>query len=380
MGKWPWTRIFTMAVDLIFASAAGQSSPDDVPAVRSRAIYILWALFWALMIVVAIQDQLDADAIRWWEPLLWEGSSALAATLWLMAQRRVDHRYSRYLDQPLRWFAQHLKWMPLVIGTFITGVYAVRHGVYALLNEHYEHESWPFVFVYEAIKLTLFAGLWLGIVFGFNSFARWQHERQRLLLLQKSLAEAQLSQLKAQLRPHFLFNALNTISALMQQDVSRADRLLARTSELLRSTLQSDDRGIVSLQEELRLIDLFAQIMQERFSDRVSVDWSIEPETLTAAIPSLLLQPLLENAFKHGVEKSREPVLIEVRASKHDNRLHLAVRNTGSLQNELREGVGVRNCRERLRVAYGQSARFTLDQNGGEVVAQIEIPFQESAA
>jgi sensor histidine kinase YesM len=353
---------------------------SEAPLSTWRAFYILWAMFWALMIVVAVQDQLHAENIEWWEPLLWEGSSAVAATLWILLQRRVDHRYRQYLHEPMKWFAHHLKWMPLIAATFIVGVYSFRHLVYELLDTVYEHESWTFIAVYESVKLVLFAGLWLGILFGFSSFEQWRRERRQLALLQRSLAEAQLAQLKAQLRPHFLFNALNTISALMHVDAERADRLLARLSELLRASLQSGDQDRISLHEELRLLELYAQVMQERFADRVSLEWRIDDGARDAHVPALLLQPLLENAFKHGVEKSREPVHIEITANREGAALALAVANTGRLHGEASGGVGLQNCRERLRVMYGDAANLTLSQAANMTCARILLPYEERAA
>ena len=353
---------------------------SEAPLSTWRAFYILWAVFWALMLVVAVQDQLHAENIEWWEPLLWEGSSAVAATLWILLQRRVDHRYRQYLHEPVKWFAHHLKWMPLIAATFIVGVYSFRHLVYELLDTVYEHESWTFIAVYESVKLVLFAGLWLGILFGFSSFEQWRRERRQLALLQRSLAEAQLAQLKAQLRPHFLFNALNTISALMHVDAERADRLLARLSELLRASLQSGDQDRISLHEELRLLELYAQVMQERFADRVSLEWRIDDRARDAHVPALLLQPLLENAFKHGVEKSREPVHIEITANREGAALALAVANTGRLHGEASGGVGLQNCRERLRVMYGDTANLTLSQAANMTCARILLPYEERAA
>jgi two-component sensor histidine kinase len=353
---------------------------SETPLSTWRAFYILWAVFWALMMVVAVQDQLHTDEVEWWEPLLWEGSSGLAATFWLLMQRRIDRRYRQYLHEPVRWFAHHLKWMPLVAATFIAAVYAFRHWVYGLVGAVYEHEPWSFVIIYESIKLALFAGLWLGILFGFSSFEQWRRERSQLASLQRSLAEAHLAQLKAQLRPHFLFNALNTISALMHVDAERADRLLARLSELLRASLQSGDRERISLQEELRLLELYAQVMQERFADRVSLEWRIEDDARDAHVPALLLQPLLENAFKHGVEKSRDPVHIEIAANREGAALALAVTNTGRLHGDASSGVGLRNCRERLRVMYGEAANLTLSQVADMTCARILLPYEERAA
>jgi sensor histidine kinase YesM len=334
-----------------------------------------WAAVCLLLILVAIQDHVHDSSTAWWEPLLWEGSSCVGATAWLLCQRRNKQRFAPYLDQPLQWFGRHLVWLPLFIVTFISFVYGVRHAVYALLGGRYTHESWLFVFGYESLKLLLFSGLWLGIIFGFDSFEQWQAQRRRLLELQKSLAEAQLSQLKAQLRPHFFFNALNTISALMHVDVERADRMLARLGDLLRISLQINDREMTTLRDEMRTLELFAQIMQERFADRVALDWNIDANLTDAQMPMLLLQPLLENAFKHGVERSVGPVRIEIAARRENNNLLLEIRNTGSvLAADWREGVGLRNCRERLRVIYGQDATLQLMSDADSVVATVALP------
>lgn len=359
------------------------SAPDLAEEARERSrtnltLWLIWGVFWLLMMVISVQDQLDNDAIRWWEPILWEGSSAVGATLWLVLQRRAQARYAQYLDQPLRWFGHQLKWLPLIAITFVAGVFALRHGVYYLAGETYEHESWTFVFLYESIKLTLFFGLWMGIVFGLDSYGQWQTQRRRLLTLQKTLAEAQLSQLKAQLRPHFFFNALNTISALMHVDIERADRLLARLGDLLRMSLQSGDQEVAALSAEIRMLELYAQVMHERFADRVTLEWDLDPRSLDADVPAFLLQPLLENAFKHGVERSSEPVRIVISSRRKDDELWLSVRNTqSSLAKDLREGVGMRNCRERLSVLYGEAAWLSLTQVDAEVEARIVLPFRE---
>lgn len=339
------------------------------------SLYAMWALFWLLMIVVAVQDHRGHSGIHWWEPILWESSSCVVATFWLLLERRAAHRWNEYLAQPWRWFARHLVWMPVVIVTFVIAVYGIRHGVYALYGDTYEHRSWPYLFLYESIKLFLFTGLWLGIIFGLTSFARWQQEREKLITLQKHLAESQLAQLKAQLQPHFLFNALNTISSLMQVDVERADRLLTRLADLLRSSLQASTRDMTSLREELKLLEMYALIMQERFTGRVTLAWNVADDALDVEVPAMLLQPLLENAFKHGVERCRDPVAIRIAAEKHGDDLRVTIHNCDSLLSTAPSGgIGLRNCRERLELIYGARASLQLAQEGDGVVARITLP------
>jgi LytS/YehU family sensor histidine kinase len=283
------------------------------------------------------------------------------------------------LDQPLRWFGKHLAWMPVVVFSFIGAIYAIRHAVYAAAGVDYEHEGWAELLFFEGVKLFLFAALWICIIFGLESFGRWRLERERLLALQKTLAQSQLAQLRAQLQPHFLFNALNTISALMQTDVERADRLLTRLADLLRASLASGGRQMTSLRDEIKLLELYASIMQERFAGRVSLRWDIAPDAQEAPIPAMLLQPLLENAYKHGVERSSTPVRIEVTASRQQENLLISIRNTGTIHSGRAPGIGLLNCRERLALIYGDRARLDLETDADAVIARLTLPSEPPA-
>jgi two-component sensor histidine kinase len=345
----------------------------QIGAFHGRILLGAWSLFWVLMLVISVQEHVVDGAHRWWEPFVWEGSSAITASIlaWVML---------RYLAGPSagapgQWLRRLLPWLPLLCTIFVVTNFGLRHGIYALANTRYFHESWSHVFLYESLKFFLFFGLWIGIVFGLHSFSQWREQNERLQRLQKALAEAQLAQLKAQLRPHFLFNTLNTISSMMQVDVARADRLLTRLADLLRISLTAGERDTVSLQEELRLLQLYASIMEERFTDRVSVHWRIPEDMLGVPIPTLLLQPLLENAFKHGVEPSTAPQVIDICAHRDDTALHVMIRNTCAKNPDFgREGVGLRNCRERLQVLYGDAATLSLTGGHGEVTATVSLP------
>jgi LytS/YehU family sensor histidine kinase len=348
---------------------------------NNSALFYLWGLFWLLMVAVALEDERHSHGVLWWQPLLWEGSSAFVGTLWLLLERRMATRWDHLLSEPLRWFGRHFAWLPVVVVTFISSVYAIRHGVYALAGLTYEHDPWPQVFVYESLKLLLFSGLWFAVIFGLSSFGLWKQERERLLTLQKHLAESQLSQLRTQLQPHFLFNALNTISSLMQVDVERADRLLAQLADLLRSSLQVGERQMTSLRAELALLDLYTRIMQERFAGHVTLSHEIADDTLDAEVPAMLLQPLLENAYKHGVERSSQPVAIAITTRRDAAQLHVTVRNTGEIRATAGgEGIGLRNCRERLELLFGGRAALDLVQEGDAVAAKLTLPWRRHAA
>jgi sensor histidine kinase YesM len=360
---------------------SASASPNSASPSANRALFAIWTLFWLLMIVVSVADHSDRRHYRWWEPYLWEGTSCLVATMWLLLQRRVANRWNVYLAQPARWFKRHIAWFPIVAVTFVSLDYALRHAVYALAHLTYNHSPWPTIFVYETIKLLLYSALWLCILFGLASFTLWRQERERLLTLQKDFAESQLAQLRAQLQPHFLFNALNTISSLMQVDVDRADRLLAQLAELLRSSLQAGTKQLTPLREELKVLALYTDIMRERFAGRVLLSWDIAGDTLDAAVPVLLLQPLLENAFKHGVERSSQPVAVRIAVRREGNVLRVSVHNSGGiLAAEPGRGIGLANCRERLKVLYGEQGHLDLAQDAEGVAARLSLPFQREAA
>ncbi|WP_043691628.1 histidine kinase [Luteibacter sp. 9133] len=341
----------------------------------AKTFAAFWAAFWLLMISASLQDALRNPATHWWEPVLWEGSSALIATNWMLLAIRVRGRYAPYLAKPLRWFGAYLRWLPVVVVTWIAMAYAIRTGVYAMMGLSYQHPGWGFVVVYESVKLTIFTGLWLGVLFGVDSYAQWRVQRHRLLQTQRALAEAQLAQLQGQLRPHFLFNALNTVSALMHTDVARADQLVTTLGDLLRISLRTHGNEMTLLTEELRTLALYAEIMRERFRHRVTLSWQTDDTILSVAVPALLLQPLLENAFKHGVERTTTPVHIEVGARRAGSLLQIVVSNSGTLLAEdQKDGVGLRNCRERLSIIYGAAASLVIRNEGDCVAARIAIP------
>lgn len=361
--------------------AAGVHSNYDatLPPKTLATFWALWAAFWLLMIGVALQEALRNPPTRLWEPVLWEGSSALVATGWMFLAVRVHGRHAPYLDKPLIWFGSYLRWLPLIVITWITVVYPMRYGVYAVMGRTYEHPSWGFVFVYEGVKLSIFTGLWLGILFGIDSYGQWQLQWRRLLQTQKALAEAQLAQLQGQLRPHFLFNALNTVSALMHTDVARADRLVAALGDLLRISLRSNEHEMTPLAEELRTLELYADVMLERFRDHATLDWQIDQALLDIPVPALLLQPLLENAFKHGVEPTVAHVRIIVSVRRESGSLEIVISNSGSmLAPEHRDGVGFRNCRERLGIIYGDTASLRVRNVGDGVAAHVLIPLKDT--
>ncbi|HEY1315267.1 MAG TPA: histidine kinase [Steroidobacteraceae bacterium] len=336
----------------------------------------LWATLWTLVAIIESSYYIHNPSIPPWQPLTLILSLTCTIALWLTFELRSD-RYLRFpLDPPRPWFLYHLRRLPMLAAGYIVIVFGLRHAVFAMAGVRYDHLPWQGQIPFELAKASLFYCLWLGLVFGTLSLLKSREQSAQLDQVQKALLESQLAQLQAQLRPHFLFNTLNTVSSLMQIDIARADRVLARLADLLRASLSAASTSTVALRQELSLLHLYADIMQERFSGRVQVEWQIAENATAIPVPAMILQPLLENAFRYGIELTTGVENIWVVATLARGQLIVTIRNTGStLRDGWRAGVGITNCRERLRVLYGDAAGIDLSNHAaGGVLASVSVP------
>ena len=347
-----------------------------------RVVCFAWCLFWALMVLIAVQDVRQDGGRALWQPVLWESSSALViSALWLL-QRRMTARHDGLVAQPWRWFMLQAGWLPLYWIAFVPLVYAIRHGVYALLGAHYVHAPWTDLLLYEQLRLSLFIALFTVITFGLLSYRRMVEETLRSERAAAQLGQAQLQQLAQQMQPHFLFNALNTISSLMHTDVAQADATLVELAALLRATLQAGREAQSALEAEVALAHAYTQVMAARFGERVRVSWNIAPDTGRLPIPAVSLQPLVENVFKHTVERQAGPVGIAVSAMRADELLVVRIDDDrGTLADGAIPGVGLANLRARLRNLYGGAAELRLSQLApAGVRAEMRVPCGSSCA
>jgi two-component system LytT family sensor kinase len=206
----------------------------------------------------------------------------------------------------------------------------------------------------------------------------------RTAQLETRLVEAQLKTLQQQLHPHFLFNTLHAISALMHRDVEAADRTLMRLSDLLRLTLENLGQQEIPLQAELDFLSKYVQIEQTRFADRLIVRFDVQPETLDTLVPNLILQPLVENAIKHGVAKKTGPGHIDISARREGDKLRMEVRDDGVGLSEnaltaLQKGIGVSTTRARLQHLFGADCRFEFHRQAEGLSVVVVIPWQTEA-
>jgi len=227
----------------------------------------------------------------------------------------------------------------------------------------------------------------LGLAHAANYYRRFRERERRAAQLElesaqleTQLTRAQLDALKMQLHPHFLFNTLNSISVLMQEDVAAANQMLMRLSDLLRLALKNTDAQEVPLKQELDFLNSYLEIEQTRFQDRLQVTIKADAETLDAKVPNLILQPLVENCIRHAVAPKAGASTIEICAARRREFLELIVRDDGAGLSETNggaKGIGLANTRTRLEKLYGANHEFELaPADGGGLQVTISIPFQ----
>jgi two-component system LytT family sensor kinase len=236
------------------------------------------------------------------------------------------------------------------------------------------HVKWDFISIVALWwGMLLATGVWV-ILYVRYSARRGQEVRETQLQL--ALREARLLALEAQINPHFLFNSLNSIRALVEIDPGRAQDMVTRLSNVLRTSLRPNDEHTVTLRSELETVADYLALETARFADRLHSAIAADEAAVRCLIPPMVLQTLVENAVKHGIGQARGRADLLIRASVDDQNLVIAVENTGKLAESRADGIhlGLKNTRERLKLLYGGRASLSLEENGDRVVATVAIP------
>jgi signal transduction histidine kinase len=252
----------------------------------------------------------------------------------------------------------------------------------------YPSVPWSSYFQRRALEQLDWSLMVYAVIVGVSHAIAFYHESQERKLkaaqLETRLVEARLKTLEAELHPHFLFNTLHAISTLVHRDPESADRMISRLSDLLRITFDRTGEPKVSLKEEIDFLQKYLDIEQTRFQDRLTVHVSVEPDALDGDVPRMILQPIVENAIKHGIAGRHGGNQIQILAGRDGDRLWMQVRdNGGGLQvrtlKALRTGVGLSNTRARLDCLYGRHYRLEFSDKHGGLSVLIAIPFQRVA-
>lgn len=259
--------------------------------------------------------------------------------------------------------------------------------VLVFVNLPVNHPHMPYwrrvtLYLYQEF-LTNMAIFWVGFLLlrGVSYYERFRENEQIASQLEAQLANARLSALRMQLNPHFLFNTMNGISSLMRTDVEAADRMLEQLSFLMRITIERGDAPLISLREEMEFIETFLTMQAHRYSGRVEQHVHVAPELYEALVPTMLLQPIVENAFKHGLAKVVSGGKLSLTADRESDYMHIVVRNSGAslkpAKTEGGHGLGLANVQSRLQLHYGDDYKFSIEEPEREVVeVAIRLPLQ----
>ncbi|MFC0185031.1 Histidine kinase [Pseudarcicella hirudinis] len=217
--------------------------------------------------------------------------------------------------------------------------------------------------------------IWTLFYYAFHYFERKSEAEVEKVKLQSSIKETESKVLRAQMNPHFMFNALNSIRALILEDPEKAQKGITQLSNILRSSLLADRRKTVMLNEELRTVDDYLALEKIRYEDRLQIRKNIYPETLNVQVPPMLLQTLVENAIKHGVSKPVKGGFVSIETKMTNDKLLIIISNTGVLETTESGGFGLENTAHRLELLFGPEAKFRIFQASKDVVtAEITIP------
>ncbi len=286
-----------------------------------------------------------------------------------------------WLDLPIPQVVPRVLAVNLALALLLVGIVTVyflavppagtsfgAHGLTAVIA------TW-FIFVFNDFIIFTF---WSGIYFGFAYFKRQRRLEIERYQAQTALAEAELRGLKSQLNPHFFFNSLNSLRALVLEDPARAQEAITQMAAILRYHLQSGERTLVPLADEIDTVEQYLALELIRFEDRLTIERAIDPAALPSLVPPLALQTLVENAVKYGVSRDAGAAVLTLSARQREGRLEISVRNTGALRNGSSGqsiGLGLTNLRTRLRLLFADRAALQLHEpEAGWVEARIELP------
>jgi two-component system, LytTR family, sensor kinase len=328
---------------------------------RAWAIYVAGVLLYGAYLGINQFIGLAGNTtIAPWKPFIWEMSSVLVV-VWLIPLIIFFERRFR-LDARPRWrtVLLHLGAALAYSGLHITGMLLLRHLAYSIAGEHYDNGDLTLRFIYELQKDLVTYLTVLLVIFAGREFQIRRTGELRAAELAGELSQARLSQLTAQIEPHFLFNALNAISNRMHEDVEAADRMISDLGSLMRAAYDSSNQALVPLSRELEWLRGYASMMTERFRGQLSFELNVPQDLGALQVPRLLLQPLVENALRHGLSSGHGTLRVDV--TLQDQRLHYQICDdgVGIKDTTVTFGTGLSNVARRLELLYPGSHVFRI--------------------
>ncbi|MCU0379981.1 MAG: histidine kinase [Chitinophagaceae bacterium] len=258
-----------------------------------------------------------------------------------------------------------------IVDSLLTTVFGIR-------IESEEHIGETQVIISNSFYAFVYLFMWNMIYFIYHYIVKSRKQQLDTLKLQSLVKELELKTIKSHINPHFIFNALNSIRALIDENPARARDAITELSNILRSSMQSENLETVPLERELSIVKDYLALEHIRFEDRLRVEYDIDEDTLDQPIPPMMLQTLVENAIKHGISRYEGGGVVKIISDFRDNNHELIVRNTGKLNGGMtREGFGLTSTASRLGLLFGEKASFEISEtNGNMVEARVRIPVE----
>lgn len=348
------------------------------PGARFWLIYaIVWlalGLWHGVNAVVGLRNA--GEVLPAWQPLSWELTSVSVIAVLAIALARFERRFP--LSGP-GWPARLLWHLPAVVAFSLlhtSAMVGLRKLVYAFNGAHYDFGDWRLGLFYEFQKDLITYAMIAGVCIGWRLWRERRAHELAVVRLERDLGAARLAQLTAQIEPHFMFNTLNAISNRMHEDVDAADRMIAAFADLLRAALAESGEAEVRVGDDAVWLERYFELMRERFRDKLVAHVAVDAAALEARIPRLLLQPLVENAFEHGLASGRGRVDVVVAA--RGERLVCTVEDDGAgIAPQSTPGVGLANVKGRLALMYPNDHRFAIvPRPGGGTRIEIDLPLR----
>ncbi|NOT06865.1 MAG: histidine kinase [Gemmatimonadales bacterium] len=364
--------------------------PTNRPLRRAMAPLVALAIWLVIVVGTGFQNYatytLKGEKTTLGKTLLWAFNDW---TGWLLLGPLVFYLARRFrIERPM---VQSRLALHALLALLVSAAHGLMYWWMEFMTGGLWKEMTPWQLVPVYISKSLIFGLMIygalvAASHGIEYYRRYKDRELRATQLTSQLSKARLEVLKMQLQPHFLFNTLHAISALVTKNPSAADRIITRLGDLLRLSLQSNGTQEVPLKQELEFVDKYIDIQLTRFQDRLHIQVNAAPDALTGMVPSLLLQPLIENSIKYGVERHEAPSRIDVRARKVGDRLRLEVADDGpgfpaTIKTPLPgRGLGLANTRARIAALYGDAGTLEIGEApGGGALVIIDLPFRTDA-
>ena len=346
---------------------------------RKLLFWMAYACTWLALgtwfgLNVIIGHRNSGQPIAAWEPLTWELSSVAVLGVLAVFAYHFERRFPLSgADWPRR-LAIHVPAAIVFSAIHVVVMVGIRKLIYLAHGQNYDFGDPLLGFAYELQKDLITYAAIVGFCVAWRAVRARRERELAVIRLERDLSEARLAQLTAQIEPHFMFNTLNAISNRMHEDVDAADRMIAAFADLLRAALSESGSAYVTVADDVVWLERYFELIRERFRGKLETNVVLDPAARNARIPRLLLQPLAENAFEHGLKSGRGCVEVAIRADA--GRLYCTVDDDGiGLAADFTAGVGLNNVRRRLDLLYPGDYRFAIEPRaGGGTRIEIDLP------